>query len=259
MIYLHKILPVFVMPTGLTLLLVLAGLLLRRKALIWVGLAILWLGSTPLVGDFVMRAAEGWAERDLAVNASEADAIVVLSASHTQVPGDAEVSEWSDPDRFFGGVALYKAGKAPLLVFTRGWAPWHLDTSPEADVMLQFARELGIPADRLLSTGKVVNTADEACAVAALLKGIDESPLDKATRPRILLVTSAFHMRRAQLLFERAGLEPLPFPVDFQVSARVRIGPLDFLPNAGSLAQTEMALREVYGILFYRVFADQCE
>lgn len=251
MIYFHKILPLFLLPAGLTLLLVLAGLLLRRKALIWAGVAVLWLGSTPLVSNFAMRAAEGWAVRDMAVNAPEADAIVVLSGGRITAPGDAGVSEWLDADRFFGGVELYKAGKAPLLVFTGGWAPWQPDASPEGDVLIQYARELGIPGDQLLSTGKVVNTAEEARAVAALLKHMPGSPPDKAAKPRILLVTSAFHMRRARLLFERAELETLPFPVDFQVSARERVVLLHFLPNAGSLQQTETALREVYGLLFY--------
>ena len=52
MLYLHKILPVFLLPVGMTLLLVLAGLWLRRRALIWTGVAVLWLGSTPLLERF---------------------------------------------------------------------------------------------------------------------------------------------------------------------------------------------------------------
>jgi hypothetical protein len=58
-----------------------------------------------------------------AVDASEADAIVVLSEGRVVVPGKAAVSEWSDADRFFGGVELFRAGKSPLLVFTGGAAP----------------------------------------------------------------------------------------------------------------------------------------
>jgi uncharacterized SAM-binding protein YcdF (DUF218 family) len=248
MIYVHKILPLFLLPVGITLLLVSAGLLLKRKALIWAGVAVLWLGSTPVVGNFAMQAAEGWAVRDLAVNAPKADAIVVLSGGRIMTPGDAGVSEWLDADRFFGGVELHKAGKAPLLVFTGGWAPWQPDASLEGDVLIQYAREMGIPGDQLVTTGKVVNTAEEARAVAALLKHRQEN---KAVKPRILLVTSAFHMRRARLLFERAELETVPFPVDFQVSARERIVLLHFLPNADSLKRTEAALREVYGLVFY--------
>jgi len=51
MIYLHKILPVGALPIGLTLLLVAAGLLLRRHGLCWLGLALLWIASLPLTGD----------------------------------------------------------------------------------------------------------------------------------------------------------------------------------------------------------------
>ena len=79
MFYLHKILPIFLLPVGVTLLLVLAGVWLRRRALIWTGLAVLWLSSTPIVSALAVRAAEGWAERGQAADASEADVIVVLS------------------------------------------------------------------------------------------------------------------------------------------------------------------------------------
>jgi hypothetical protein len=59
-IYLHKILPLFLLPTGITLLLVAAGLVFRRRALCWTGLVVLWLSSTPLVSDEIMRATEAW-------------------------------------------------------------------------------------------------------------------------------------------------------------------------------------------------------
>ena len=123
MIYLYKILPVFVLPVSITLLLVLAGLRFRRRSFIWSGVAVLWLSSTPFVSGLAVRAAEGWAERGLAADASEADAIVVLSEGRVVAPGKAAVSEWKDADRFFGGMELFKAGKAPLLVFTGGAAP----------------------------------------------------------------------------------------------------------------------------------------
>lgn len=48
MIYLHKILPIFLLPVSVTLLLVLAGLLFRRRALIWTAVVILWLSSSTV-------------------------------------------------------------------------------------------------------------------------------------------------------------------------------------------------------------------
>ena len=110
MIYFHKILPIFLLTVGVTFLLVLAGLLFRRRALIWTAVVILWFGSTPLVSACLVRAAEGWAERTPVTDASEADAIVVLSEGRVIAPGKAAISEWGDAYRFFGGMELFNAG-----------------------------------------------------------------------------------------------------------------------------------------------------
>jgi len=84
-------------------------------------------------------------------------------------PGVAAMSEWTDGDRFWGGVALYQAGKAPLLVFTGGWVPWQPNAKPEGEVLIAYAKALGVPSKALRTTGLVVNTAEEAQAVTTLL------------------------------------------------------------------------------------------
>jgi hypothetical protein len=54
-----------------------------------------------------------------------ADAIVVLSGMlEINEVGDSTYVEWGDPDRFFGGIALFKAGKAQKLIFTGCKMPW---------------------------------------------------------------------------------------------------------------------------------------
>jgi uncharacterized SAM-binding protein YcdF (DUF218 family) len=216
MLYLAKILPAFVLPTGAVLLLLGAGILFRKRALTIAALAILWLSSTSVVADVVMRAAEGWQTRQPVSAAPNADAIVVLSGMLREVPGAEHEEEWLDSvDRFDAGVALAKAGKAPLLVFTAQLMPWDTDTDPKGRVLADRAAALGVPADRIL-------------------------------------VTSAYHMRRSRLLFTRAGLTVAPFPVDFQTSAGP-ITAMDLLPHAGSIQNVETAMRELYGYLFYRL------
>ena len=245
MFYLSKLLPLFVLPLGITLIAMLVGLWLSRRWLIWTAVGFLWLSSVPLVGGFLVRATEGWAERLPASDAPIVDAIVVLSAGRTIAPGPAAISEWGDPDRFFGGVELFKAGKAPLLVFTGARSPWEPDAQLEGEILAQYARTLGIPPDHIVTTGQVINTAEEAQAVAALLRARQGTP------PWILLVTSAFHMPRARQLFERTGLKVTPFPVDFFQSGTDAVSLTDLLPSAGALLQTQTAMREMYGRLFY--------
>jgi uncharacterized SAM-binding protein YcdF (DUF218 family) len=252
-IYLHKILPFFVLPLGLTFILVAAGVVFRRRLFLVAGLALLWFSAMPVTSELIMRAVEGWEVRQSAEAMPEAGAIVVLSSKRVLAPGDPPVSEWDDPDRFFGGIELYKAGRAPLIIFTGGWVPWGPGMEPEGQVMIRYAMDMGVSKEHLLTTDKASNTEAEALAVAELLRKRE----GLGTPPRILLVTSAFHMRRARLLFERAGLEVIPFRVDFQVSEGGKLTILDFMPRCNSLCQTETALREVYGYVYYRLKAEK--
>jgi uncharacterized SAM-binding protein YcdF (DUF218 family) len=207
----------------------------------------------PVTGRTAFRAVEGSAERGVAAQAPVADAIVVLSEGRVIAPGKAAVSEWKDSDRFFGGVELFKAGRAPLLVFTGGELPWEHDAQPEGDVLAMYATTMGVPANQIMKTPPVSNTAGEAEAVATMLLAKFSGSGWRGGAPRVLLVTSAFHMPRARRLFERSGMAVIPFPVDFKVSSTRNLSPMDFMPAAGALAMTELALREVYARLFYFV------
>lgn len=248
MIYVHKFLPMFVLPLGITFILFLAGAVLRRRFLCWCAMVVLWVTAMPVTGDFVMRAAEGWEVRRIAGEMPKADAIVVLSGGLILAPGNPPVSELQNVNRFLGGIELYRAGRAPLLVFTGGRVPWRPLAEPEGQIMIASAVDLGIPKEHMLTTDKVVNTAEEAAAVTALL----ESLVSVSEPPRILLVTSAYHMRRSLLLFRRHNLEVIPFPVDFQVSHGKERTFLDYLPRAEGLRNTERAFREFYGYWYYR-------
>jgi uncharacterized SAM-binding protein YcdF (DUF218 family) len=247
MLYVGKLLPVFLLPSGIVILLLALSVAFRKRALAVAALVVLWLSSTSLTSDPLMRSVEGWQAPHPASAVPTADAIVVLSGTLHPSGGPADQDEWTDAvDRFEAGVALAAAGKAPMLVFTGGWLPWQPDATPEGEVLRDRAIGRGVAADRIAVTGIVRNTEEESRAVAAMLA----ARAHDGRRPAIVLVTSAFHMRRAVLLFTRAGLSVTPFPVDFQTTA----APFSFmsvLPRAGSMQNTETALRECYGYLYY--------
>ena len=171
----------------------------------------------------------------------QADAIVVLSGMLSLHEMDGkEYIEWGDPDRFFGGIALMKAGKATNLIFTGAEMPWRKSSRTEGNVLTDYATKYGIPYDHIFVSGLVTNTADEAIAVKKMSLG-----------NQIILVTSAFHMPRAQRLFEKEGLEVVTYPVDFKSLSNDSITVMDYLPNGQSLAKTEMGIRELIGRLYY--------
>lgn len=245
MIYWHKILPVFFLPVGFILvLLAVAGFTKKRGALFLAGCLLLFF-SLPLTSSLLVRAAENFAVRVPVSEIQPADAIVVLSGMLMSAPlaGGGSVTEWIDPDRFFAGIELFKAEKAPLLVFTGGKLPWLPAPPPEGQVFKEFAGRLGVPVDRVVVTTDVQNTEDEAREIRARLGG----------QKTIILVTSAVHMPRARLLFDAFGFSVVPFPVDFKVEAGGTLSILDVLPNAVSLWKSETAIRELFGRAFYTV------
>ncbi len=252
--WLSKILPLAVLPLGLSLILLLVGLIGRWRWPVITAVVMLWLLSLGLVSQTLWRWLEAPWQRQPAAKAASADAIVVLSGGRHPAPGAMRVSEWHDPDRFLAGLELYRQGKAPRLLFTGGASPFWPGQPPEGQRYLEEGQQLGIPAAAMQSTPSVVNTAQEAVAIRQLLQESDRS----TTTPRILLVTSAFHMRRAQRLFERQGLNVVPFPVDFQARGQwagpIWRDPTQWLPTAAALDGSSWALRELLGRLVYGVW-----
>jgi len=246
MFYARKALPILVFPLGFALIAMVIGVAYRRNRIAWIGIAVLWLSSLPFVSTRLIRWVESGAERASTADVPAANAVVVLSGGRSIAPGRAGVSEWGDPDRFFAGVELLHAGKGRVIVFTGGHVPWE-DSRLEGDILREWAMRMGVAGDRILTTRAVLTTEDEAVAVRSLLD-------ERRQSHDVLLVTSAFHMRRARQLFERAGLRVAPFPVDFRSSGREPATILSFLPSSQALAQTEMAVREIYGRLYYRLF-----
>ncbi|WP_320675184.1 YdcF family protein [Prochlorococcus sp. MIT 1341] len=250
---LSKILPLLIMPLGLSLTLLFVAVFSRKRKVIISSLLILWSFSTGIISSTIFQFVESpWKRRSIN-NAPLADAIVVLSGSLHPAPGADQIVEWSDPDRFTAGVQLYKATKAPRILFTGGVNPFYPALSPEGQIYIQEARLIGIPARALQTTPPVRNTAEEASAIKELIKNSDY-PLST----RVLLVTSAFHMQRAKRLFEQQGLVVLPFPVDFKTKGKWAGSrwedPLQWIPNASSLNLSTIALREMIGRIVYRAW-----
>ncbi len=242
MIYLHKILPTFVLPIILVIIVILIGLIKNKKKLIYIAIGVLYIISTPIFSNNFFKLVEGNEYRKPISTIDRADAIVVLSGMlEINEVGDSTYVEWGDPDRFFGGIALFKAGKSQKLVFTGGKMPWDKSKKTEGEVLKEYAISNGIASEKILVTKDVENTADEAVTVKELI-----SP-----SKRIILVTSAYHMYRAKRLFEKEGFEVIPYDVDYKVGRNTEIVIMDFLPDVESLKQTETGIKEIIGRIYY--------
>ena len=244
-IYLHKILPILVSPLFVIMAVLLLAVWWKRRRLVLLAIVALWVSSMPITGKFLIAQLEKGSSLQKVEAMPDADAIIVLSGILTAVEGeDGLQNEWLDPDRYFAGLALYKAGKAPNLIFTRGQLPWTENIEPEGEYLKRKAIEDGIPASQILLTDIAQNTEDEAIATRALMKDKPDA--------KIILVTSAFHMPRALDVFITQGLDVTPYAVDFKARVEKTTFML-YLPNAGALAQTSLFVREMLGRTYYNV------
>ena len=174
----------------------------------------------------------------------KSDAIVVLSGMIHQVGDNKYIKyEFSDPDRFLGGLDLIKANKSNKIIFTAGQLPWTDNWQPEGFVLKDKAISLGVSQTKILVTKNVKNTYEESIAVTKLIPN----------NSSIILVTSAFHMNRSKYLFEKQGFDVIPYPVDFKTSiAKTSI--INFLPSLGSLYSVSLFIRENIGRIYYKFF-----
>ena len=141
--------------------------------------------------------------------------------------------------RVWYAARLYHAGKAPLIVLSGGDPLPGVDSGSEAEAMRTLLLDLGVPRSAMLLEGHSENTRQNASNSARLLaaRGIH----------RVLLVTSALHMRRALALVRRAGLDAVPAATDFE--ARREPGITQWLPDAGALQRSGHAIKETIGWL----------
>jgi uncharacterized SAM-binding protein YcdF (DUF218 family) len=238
--FLRKLIEAALMPLGFFGLIALAGAVFRRRWLVFSAIGGLIALSTPFASRLLMSPLESvWPSASIEA-APVADAAVVLSGGILRGLAGPGIQWGDDSNRFFSGLDLALAGKVKLLVLSAGAPPSHQGVT-QGTLLRQASIARGFPADRIVVTRYSLTTEEEARAVSEL-PGIHS----------ILLVTSAYHMPRAALLFQARNLDVLPFPTDQRVLGPVRLSPFSLIPDSPSLRESEAALREYSGLAVYR-------
>ena len=243
MIYLHKILPLIFSPLILVIGLIILGIIFNLRKFSLIGVIILILSSLPIVSNkFIAYLEKDYQPIEIS-EIENVDAIVVLSGM-IRVIGDEEnlKYEFTDSvDRFFAGLDLFNNNKSPILILTRGKMPWSIGIA-EGEYLKELAIKYGVSEENIILTDEVQNTDQEAKAIKEIL----------TEDAKIILVTSAFHMPRAEKVFKAANINLIPYPVDFQ-NSKSKTTMMDFIPSAESLFDTSHFFREMIGRLYYNL------
>jgi uncharacterized SAM-binding protein YcdF (DUF218 family) len=252
-LFLSKLISLFVMPLGASLFIAILALVLllfrKRKTAVFLSLVhviLLWLSSMPVFSDHVVAK---WERRFAPVPVGESvdayAAIVLGGAVEGPVPPRVEENLGDGVDRLLRACRLYKQGKVERIVVSGGNLPWLGVPVPEAEVMKNLLVEWGVPSEAILVETASRNTWENAENVRKMLGGKQGGGL--------LLVTSALHMPRAMAVFRKAGVQVVASPTDYLIVDRGQRVLMDYLPDAGALQNTTALLREVVGMVYYRL------
>jgi uncharacterized SAM-binding protein YcdF (DUF218 family)/lysophospholipase L1-like esterase len=122
----------------------------------------------------------------------QADAIVVMGAG---VVGEC-TPNLNGLRRVILASHLWRAGRAPILIFTGGQMP---GACPISVAMSRFAQEIGVPQQAMLVETTSRDTHENARDAQPILR--------RAGATRVLVVTDRLHMRRAAGTFTRLGFQ----------------------------------------------------
>lgn len=192
-------------------------------------LASLWLMSLPVVCDALTGLAEVYPPLDWA-RAAQARAIVILGGGGQRSYAPEYGGPAADPvllERLtYGAFVAHKTG-LPVLV---------TGLKIEASAMrATLQRNFGIEPRWV--DDRSHDTFDNAACSMRLLEA--------AGIRRIVLVTSATHMRRAVHEFTDAGAEVVPAPAG--MLARRDPGFTQYMPNADAMLRSQIAINELLG------------
>ena len=191
----------------------------------------------------------------MAEDAPKADAIVLLGGGMGANPRVYPYAEmWGGADRVWHAARLYNAGKAPMIIPTG---------CGERESSFPLLRDFGVPESAIIIEDAARNTEENARFVEKLINSrvehverVDEKAVE-ACKPKVLLVTSAWHMSRSVLMYKKyaPSLEIIPAATDYEV--RVRVGhPFelgDLWPSADYLHGNTAMFKEWLGYWGYRL------
>ena len=147
-------------------------------------------------------------------------------------------------DRLMQTIVLYKQ-RCIKKIFVSGGSGSLTDSTSESIYLRQYLIDIGIPAKDILFEINSRNTHENAVETYKILCA-------DSVQPNILLITSAFHMRRAAACFKKVGFQHIDtFPTtNFHGTFQHNFYYL-FVPDVEIMAKWNFLIKEWVGYIVY--------
>ncbi len=171
-------------------------------------------------------------------------AIILTGFTNQQKSPHDRIYAGKGADRVLLPIRLYKEGYVRKIIISGGSGSLIQKYSTEAVEVKKLLMLSGVAAQDILYEDKSRNTHENAQFTKKLL----------AAQPdlkKLLLVTSAFHMRRAKGCFKKEGVNVDTFSTDFYTTDRSFFPDKTILPQEGALYQWQILFHEILGYIIY--------
>lgn len=173
--------------------------------------------------------------------------VAVILGGISDFDGNYNMLEFNESsDRIIHAIKLYKQGFVKKILLSGGTGTMIGLDIREAPNLKKYLIEIGIIEKDIIIEKESRNTMENAKYSALILNRDFENG-------KFLLVTSALHMRRALLCFEKQGIKISSFSCDFSMSERKFYFDHLFLPEAEILERWENLIHEWIGYIIYKV------
>ena len=252
---LSKTLDIFLMPLVWVLLLLLASLMPRllkhRKKLVLAAIALLYLGSNPfLVNELWLwweRPPKPLTELPFSQQQPAKYAVVLTGVINVKKSPADRTFTAQGADRFIAAQQLYAQGLIEKIIITGSFATITGEQYSEPQLIANLLLNMGVAANDVILEEAARNTRENALEVHKLLQASGDE------REPFILITSAFHMRRAEACFNKLNLNFTTFPVDYYTHDRELNPAVLLVPSAQHFFYFSKMIREVFGYLVYKV------
>ncbi len=147
-------------------------------------------------------------------------------------------------DRLFQSLWLLRTGKVDTLIISGGRGELFGKQMPEGELLRRYLRGIEMLDGRILVESASRNTRENAVNTAALF-------VREGFEKHIVLVTSAFHMRRARACFEKLGFCVEVYPADPLASVQPPSWRDFVVPSPVVLGQWQLLFQEWVGFGAY--------
>ena len=240
-------------PASLLLTLLAIAFLLKRRPelgrrLLWIYLGLFYLLSCPFVSTHLLLSLEWYPPLGPGSDTKSAGAIVVLSAAGYRGGPEYREAEASDAAADRAGrltlerlqYAAHLARRTGLPILTTGGARRFGPERSMGQLMKQTLEK---------DFGVVVRWTENEARDTFQNARNSQKLLNAESIDTILLVTHAWHMPRAVLSFEAAGLQVIAAPTRFSFPPELRV--ISFWPSMGAFHNSYYSLHEWLGLAWY--------